>query len=74
VAAPAPTASISFRRRHTRPGSAPTAARRTPDAALSPIAVADAVTGLLDALDLHDVVLVGSDTGGGLCQLALRGD
>jgi pimeloyl-ACP methyl ester carboxylesterase len=45
-----------------------------PDAALSPIAVAGAVTGLLDALDLHDVVLVGNDTGGGLCQLALRGD
>lgn len=45
-----------------------------PDADLSPIAVADAVTGLLGALDLHDVVLVGSDTGGGLCQLALRGD
>jgi pimeloyl-ACP methyl ester carboxylesterase len=45
-----------------------------PDAALSPIAVAAAIAGLLDALDLHDVVLVGSDTGGGLCQLALRGD
>jgi pimeloyl-ACP methyl ester carboxylesterase len=45
-----------------------------PDAELSPIAVAGAVTGLLDALDLHDVVLAGSDTGGGLCQLALRGD
>src|SRR5260370_14869439 len=45
-----------------------------PDADLSPIAVADAVTGLLGALDLHDVVLVGSDTGGALCQLALRGD
>ena len=45
-----------------------------PDADLSPIAVADAVTSLLDALDLHDVVLVGSDTGGGLCQLAVRGD
>lgn len=45
-----------------------------PDANLSPIAVADAVTGLLDALDVHDAVLVGSDTGGGLCQLALRGD
>jgi len=41
---------------------------------LSPTTVADAVSGLLDALDLHDVVLVGSDTGGGLCQLALRGD
>ncbi len=45
-----------------------------PSADLSPIAVADAVTGLLDALDLHDVILVGSDTGGALCQLALRGD
>jgi pimeloyl-ACP methyl ester carboxylesterase len=45
-----------------------------PDADLSPIAVADAITDLLDALDLHDVVLVGNDTGGGVCQLALRGD
>jgi pimeloyl-ACP methyl ester carboxylesterase len=45
-----------------------------PDADLSPIAVAEAITSLLDALDLHDVVLVGSNTGGGLCQLALRGD
>src|SRR5690348_412214 len=45
-----------------------------PSAALSPIAVAGAVTGLLGALGLHDVVLVGSDTGGALCQLALRGD
>jgi len=45
-----------------------------PDADLSPVAVAAAVAGLLAALDLHDVVLVGSDTGGGLCQLALRGD
>jgi pimeloyl-ACP methyl ester carboxylesterase len=45
-----------------------------PGADLSPIAVADAITGLLGALDLHDVVLVGNDTGGALCQLALRGD
>jgi pimeloyl-ACP methyl ester carboxylesterase len=45
-----------------------------PDAELSPDAVAGAVLALLDALDLQDVVLVGSDTGGGLCQLALRGD
>lgn len=45
-----------------------------PDAELSPVAVADAILAMLDALDLHDVVLVGSDTGGGLCQLALRGD
>jgi pimeloyl-ACP methyl ester carboxylesterase len=45
-----------------------------PDADLSPIAVAAAVLELLDVLDLREVVLVGSDTGGGLCQLALRGD
>ena len=45
-----------------------------PGAVLSPLTVAGAVTGLLDALDLQDVVLVGSDTGGSLCQLALRGD
>jgi pimeloyl-ACP methyl ester carboxylesterase len=45
-----------------------------PDADLSPIAVADAITGLIAALDLRDVVLVGNDTGGALCQLALRGD
>ena len=45
-----------------------------PHTELSPVAVADAVLALLDALDLHDVVLVGNDTGGGVCQLALRGD
>ena len=45
-----------------------------PDAELSPVAVADAVLALVEALDLHDAVLVGSDTGGGLCQLALRGE
>lgn len=45
-----------------------------PDAELSPTAIAEAVLALLDALDLHDVVLVGNDTGGGVCQLALRGD
>jgi pimeloyl-ACP methyl ester carboxylesterase len=45
-----------------------------PDADLSPLAVAGAVRSLLDELDLRDVVLVGNDTGGGLCQLALRGD
>src|SRR5215468_9624214 len=37
-----------------------------PDADLSPTGVAEAITGLLEALDLHDVVLVGSDTGGAL--------
>ncbi len=45
-----------------------------PDIELSPTAVAEAVLGLLNALDLHHVVLVGGDTGGALCQLALRGD
>ncbi|HEX6857149.1 MAG TPA: alpha/beta fold hydrolase [Streptosporangiaceae bacterium] len=53
----------------------PLGAHRRPasrDAGLSPLTVADAITDLLDALDLHGVVLVGSDTGGALCQLALR--
>src|SRR3954454_1246052 len=45
-----------------------------PDVELSPTAVADAVLDFLDALDLNDVILVGSDTGGALCQLALRND
>jgi pimeloyl-ACP methyl ester carboxylesterase len=55
----------------------PLGAHRRPagqDADLAPAALAGAVTGLLDALGLRDVVLVGSDTGGALCQLALRGD
>src|SRR5215471_18773139 len=34
-----------------------------PDAGLSPLTVAGAVAGLIDALDLRDVILVGSDTG-----------
>lgn len=53
----------------------PLGAHRRPaskEAGLSPVTVAAAITDLLDALDLHDVVLVGSDTGGALCQLALR--
>lgn len=53
----------------------PLGAHRTPadpDTELSPVAIAEAVLALLEALDLHDVALVGSDTGGGLCQLALR--
>ena len=47
----------------------PLGAHRRPAAAdteLSPVAVADAVVALLDALDLNDAVLVGNDTGGGL--------
>jgi pimeloyl-ACP methyl ester carboxylesterase len=53
----------------------PLGAHRRPaskDAELSPLTVAAAITDLLDALGLRDVVLVGSDTGGALCQLALR--
>ena len=53
----------------------PLGAHRRPaskDAELSPLTVAAAITDLLDALDLRDVVLTGSDTGGALCQLALR--
>jgi pimeloyl-ACP methyl ester carboxylesterase len=51
---------------HRRPAS--------PEADLTPVSVAGAITALLDGLGLQDVVLVGSDTGGALCQLALRGD
>jgi pimeloyl-ACP methyl ester carboxylesterase len=54
----------------------PLGSHRTPlrVADLSPGTVADAVLDLLEALDLHAVVLVGNDTGGAICQLALRGD
>lgn len=38
---------------------------------LRPSAVADLVGQLIDALDLHDAVLVGNDTGGALAQLLL---
>jgi pimeloyl-ACP methyl ester carboxylesterase len=37
----------------------------------SPKALARVIAGLLDALDLHDVTLVGNDTGGALCQLVI---
>jgi pimeloyl-ACP methyl ester carboxylesterase len=48
-------------------GSHPIAMR--PDANLSPPGLAGIVAGFLDALDLHDVTLVGNDTGGAICQL-----
>src|ERR1700752_893759 len=38
---------------------------------LSPHGVATMIRDLIVALDLSDVTLVGSDTGGGLCQLAV---
>lgn len=44
------------------------------DRELSPTAVGRAVLELIATLDLNDVVLVGNDTGGGICQLALAGD
>jgi pimeloyl-ACP methyl ester carboxylesterase len=39
------------------------------DADLSTRAIADLIAELLDRLELEDVTLVGSDTGGALCQL-----
>ena len=36
---------------------------------LTPATVAEMIHELIGALDLHDVTLVGNDTGGGLCQL-----
>ena len=48
-------------------GSHRTAMR--PDADMSPHGLARLVAGVLDALDLRDVTLVGNDTGGALCQL-----
>jgi pimeloyl-ACP methyl ester carboxylesterase len=45
-----------------------------PGADLSPRGVARVVAGFLDALDLHDVVIVGSDTGGAVSQLLLDED
>jgi pimeloyl-ACP methyl ester carboxylesterase len=55
----------------------PLGSHRTPvpaEAILSPRTVGRAVLDLLDVLDLRDVVLVGNDTGGAICQLALTGD
>ena len=42
-----------------------------PDADLSPKGVASMIAGVMDELDLKDVVLVGNDTGGALCQLVV---
>jgi pimeloyl-ACP methyl ester carboxylesterase len=53
-------------------GSHPTAME--PGADLSPRGVARVVASFLEALDLHDVVLVGSDTGGAVSQLLLDED
>jgi pimeloyl-ACP methyl ester carboxylesterase len=42
-----------------------------PDADLSPKGLAAMIAGVMDELDLNDVVLVGNDTGGALCQLVV---
>ena len=43
----------------------------SPDADISPAGVARMIDDVLAALDLHDVTLVGNDTGGAICQLLL---
>lgn len=45
-----------------------------PDTELSPRAVARIILSFLEAFDLHDVVLVGNDTGGAVCQFLLDED
>ena len=45
-----------------------------PDAELSPRGVARLVVSFLEMLDLTDVTLVGSDTGGAICQFVLDED
>jgi pimeloyl-ACP methyl ester carboxylesterase len=55
----------------------PLGAHRTPmhrDADQSPRGIASQVIAFLEALDLHDVTLVGGDTGGALVQYALDTD
>ena len=42
------------------------------DRSLTPETVAGAVHDFLDALDLREVVLVGNDSGGAICQLVVR--
>jgi pimeloyl-ACP methyl ester carboxylesterase len=55
----------------------PLGAHTTPMAAgadLSPVGIARVVLAFLEALDLDDVILVGSDTGGGVSQLVVDTD
>jgi pimeloyl-ACP methyl ester carboxylesterase len=42
-----------------------------PGVELTPVTVAGMIDEFIGALDLHDVTLVGNDTGGGLCQLLI---
>ncbi|MET0600963.1 MAG: alpha/beta hydrolase [Baekduia sp.] len=41
-----------------------------PDADLSPTGCGELIAGVLDALDLHDVTLIGNDSGGAYSQIA----
>jgi pimeloyl-ACP methyl ester carboxylesterase len=50
-------------------GGHPVALR--PEADVSPRGVAKIVAGLMEALDLRDVTLVGNDTGGAICQIVI---
>jgi pimeloyl-ACP methyl ester carboxylesterase len=59
----APTWPLGAHRRAMRPG-----------ADLSPRGIARVVASFLEVLDLRDVVLVGNDTGGAVCQLLLDED
>ncbi|SIS17515.1 alpha/beta fold hydrolase [Williamsia sterculiae] len=43
-----------------------------PDADLSPVGQARLIRDIVEALDLHDITLVGNDTGGALCQFYLH--
>ena len=45
-----------------------------PRADLSPTGLADLITAALESLGVDDVTLVGNDTGGGLCQIAITRD
>jgi pimeloyl-ACP methyl ester carboxylesterase len=42
-----------------------------PDADVSPLGLAAMIAGVMEQLDLRDVVLVGNDTGGAICQLVV---
>jgi pimeloyl-ACP methyl ester carboxylesterase len=42
-----------------------------PEADLTPPGMAQIVADLMDVLDLHDVTLVGNDTGGAICQIVV---
>src|SRR3954449_7206541 len=45
-----------------------------PDADLSPRGFATLINSFLETLDLRDVTLVGSDTGGAMCQFTIDSD